>query len=433
MIVLKRNALDELIKWKNEVDREPLILNGARQVGKTWLMKEFAKKHFDSFVYFNFDEQDDIKEIFAVNKSAERIIERLSLISGIAIEPQKTLIIFDEIQECSDALNSLKYFNESNKKYFVISAGSLLGTLLSQPKSYPVGQVNIIKIEPLSFDEFLRATDEKLYEFYIKIKKDSFIEKIFHNRLVEVYQNYLIIGGLPECVQSWIKYKDPKKVHQIQGEIIKLYENDFSKHSGKVNSARILMVFRNIVTQLAKENKKFIYSKIQKGARAREFEEAIEWLISAGIINRVYLSSKNGYPLKTYDDLNAFKLYLFDTGLLKYMAGIENESIVLNKDFPFKGVLAENFVLQQIKNNFIVEPRYFTFDRYEIDYLIQIKDRIIPVEVKAGDAVNSKSIKAYEIKFSPEICVRYSLLNYKKDGKIKNIPLYLANKTEELI
>ena len=434
---MKRKVLDKLIEWKNANDRKPLILEGARQVGKTWLMKKFGEEYFEDYVYFNFDEQEDIKEIFTANKSAIRIIERLSLIAGIAIKPQKTLIILDEIQECSDALNSLKYFNENAKEYCVITAGSLLGTLLAQPKSYPVGQVNIIKVDPLTFDEFLEATDIKLYEFYKQIKKDEIlsklIEEIFHNKLKEAYQNYLIIGGLPECVSSWIEYKDPQKINQIQEEILKLYENDFAKHNGKVNSGRILMVFRNIVTQLAKENKKFIYGKIQEGARAREFEEAIEWLVSAGLINRTYLSSNNEYPLKAYDDLSAFKLYLFDTGLLKHMAGIENESIVLNKDFPFKGALAENYILQQIKNEFAIEPRYFTFDKYEIDFLIQNNSDIFPVEVKAGEVVSSTSLKAYKNKFNIDLCIRYSLLNYRKDGNIINIPLYLAGKTKDLL
>ncbi len=433
---MKRKILNKLIEWKNSKERKPLILQGARQVGKTWIMKEFGKTCFGNYVYFNFDEDSDLKELFKTNKSAQRLIERLSLISEQEIKPETTLIIFDEIQECSDALNSLKYFNENAREYCIISAGSLLGTLLSSPKSYPVGQVNKLNISPLDFEEFLQATNEPLFNIYNTVidKDTAKLESVFATRLKEAYQNYLIVGGLPECVNAWVKYKDPKIVDTIQDELLTLYENDFGKHNGKVNSGRILMVFRNITTQLAKENKKFIYGKVQEGGRAREFEEAIEWLVSAGIINRVYLSSNNIYPLKAYDTLNAFKLYLFDTGLLKHMAGIDNASIVLDKSFPFKGALVENFVLQQLKEIFDIEPRYFTFDkRYETDFLIQASSEIYPIEVKAGKNVDSPSFKAYREKFKPSKSIRYSLLNYSQDGSITNIPLYFVLKTKNLV
>lgn len=432
---MERFVFKKLTEWKNSKDRKPLILQGARQVGKTWIMKEFGKRFFDNYVYFNFDEDNDLKELFKVNKSAERLIERLSLVCGQDIKPEKTLIIFDEIQECSDALNSLKYFNENAKEYCVISAGSLLGTLLAQPKSYPVGQVNKLNIYPLNFEEFLKATDETLYKCYqtIAAKDGTFLESIFTTKFKEAYQNYLIVGGLPECVESWIKYKDAKKVAEIQDELVTLYENDFGKHNGKVNSGRILMVFRNIVPQLSKENKKFIYGKVQEGARARDFEEAIEWLVSAGMINRVYQSSNPQHPLKVYDELNAFKLYLFDTGLLKHMAGIDNASIVLEKDFQFKGALTENFVLQQIKETFDVEPRYFTFGRYETDFVVQDGSEIYPIEVKSNTSVNSPSLKAYREKYQPIKAIRYSMLNYKDDDNLINIPLYLVGKTKDLI
>jgi len=432
---MERFVLKKLIEWKNSNDRKPLILQGARQVGKTWIMKEFGKRYFDNYVYFNFDENNDLQELFKVNKSAERLIERLSLVCGEEIKPEKTLIIFDEIQECSDALNALKYFNENAKEYCVISAGSLLGTLLAQPKSYPVGQVNKLNIYPLSFEEFLKATDETLYKCYeeISAQNGASLEAVFATKFKEVYQNYLIVGGLPECVECWIKYKDAKKVAIIQEELVSLYENDFGKHNGKVNSGRILMVFRNIAPQLSKENKKFIYGKVQEGARARDFEEAIEWLVSAGMINRVYQSSSPQHPLKVYDELNAFKLYLFDTGLLKHMAGIDNASIVLEKDFQFKGALTENFVLQQIKETFDVEPRYFTFGRYETDFVVQNGGDVYPIEVKSNTAVSSPSLKAYREKYKPAKSIRYSMLNYKDEEGLINIPLYLVGKTKNLI
>ena len=278
------DAISDLINWKNSADRKPLVMRGARQVGKTWLMREFGQSCYSGFVYFNFDEEDELKSIFETNKNPQRIVELLSLIAGEKILPGETLIIFDEIQECPEALNSLKYFKEKANEYHVIAAGSLL----AQPKSYPVGMVNLLDLYPLTFDEFLEATDEALYAYYESIHKDQQIEEIFHNRLLEAYNNYLIIGGMPECVASWVKEKDPAKISQIQRELIEIYENDFSKHNGKVNSGRILMVFRSIVSQLAKSNEKFIYGAVRQGGRARDFEKAIEWLVSAGILNRIY-------------------------------------------------------------------------------------------------------------------------------------------------
>ena len=326
-----------------------MVLKGARQVGKTWLMKEFGQSCYQHTVYFNFDEEDELKSIFETNKNPQRIIELLSMIAGEKILPGETLVIFDEIQECPAALNALKYFKEKANEYHVISAGSLLGTLLAQPKSYPVGMVNLLDLTPLTFDEFLEATDPALYSYYCSIQKEQPIEDIFHNRLTEAYHYYLIIGGMPECVASWVKHKDPAKIAQIQRELIEIYENDFSKHNGKVNSGRILMVFRSIVSQLAKANEKFMYGAVREGGRARDFEEAIEWLVSAGMLNRVYNVSKMEHPLAAFDKLDQFKLFVFDTGLLKQMAGIDNSAILLKNDYQFKGPLTENYVLQQLR------------------------------------------------------------------------------------
>ena len=337
-----------------------MVMRGARQVGKTWLMKEFGHSCYESYVYFNFDEEDELRSIFEANKNPNRIIELLSMIAGAKILPEKTLVIFDEIQECPEALNTLKYFKEKANDYHVIAAGSLLGTLLAKPKSYPVDMVNLLDIYPLTFDEFLAATDEALFAYYETIQKEQHIEEIFHNRLLEAYNNYLIIGGMPECVSSWVKYKDPAKVSQIQRELLEIYENDFSKHNGKVNNGRILMVFRSIVAQLAKPNEKFMYGAVREGGRARDFEEAIEWLVSAGMLNRVYNVSKMEHPLSAFDKLDQFKLFVFDTGLLKHMAGIDNRAILLKSDYQFKGPLTENFVLQQLRGQFDVEPRYFS-------------------------------------------------------------------------
>jgi len=430
---LKRNAFHDLIEWKNYEDRKPLVLKGARQVGKTWLMKEFGRSCYENYVYFNFDEEDELKSIFEVNKNPQRIIELLSLIAGDKILPEKTLIIFDEIQECPEALNSLKYFKEKANEYHVIAAGSLLGTLLAQPKSYPVGMVNLLDMYPLTFDEFLAATDDMLYTYYLGIEKNQQIETIFHNKLLEAFNNYLIIGGMPECVASWIKNKDPKKVSQIHRELIAVYENDFSKHNGKINSGRILMVFRSIPFQLAKPNEKFMYGAVREGGRARDFEEAIEWLVSAGMLNRVYNVSKTEHPLSAFDKLDCFKLFVFDTGLLKYMAGIDNSAILLKTDYQFKGQLTENYLLQQLVGQFNVNPRYYADKRGEIDFVLQNGTEIIPVEVKAGESKSALSFKRFVSDNEPKHAIRFSKRGYIKNGAITNIPLYLARKTRELL
>lgn len=430
---MKRNAMEELKKWQADPERKPMVLRGARQVGKTWLMKEFGQNCYDNFVYFNFDEEDELKSIFETNKNPARIIELLSMISGSKIQPGNTLIIFDEIQECPEALNTLKYFKEKANEYHAIAAGSLLGTLLAQPKSYPVGMVNLLDVFPLTFDEFLDATDPALYAFYESIEKGQQIEEIFHNRLTDAYNNYLIIGGMPECVASWVKYKDPAKISEIQRELVEIYENDFSKHNGKVNSGRILMVFRSIVSQLAKPNEKFMYGAVREGGRARDFEEAIEWLVSAGMLNRVYNVSKMEHPLSAFDKLDQFKLFVFDTGLLKHMAGIDNAAILLKADYQFKGPLTENYVLQQLCGQFTVEPRYYADKSGEIDFVLQNGMEIIPVEAKGGEDKSAPSFKKYIAEHHPVNAIRFSKRGYRKDGAFTNIPLYLAGKAKDLL
>lgn len=430
---MKRNAMADLIAWKSSSGRKPLVLRGARQVGKTWLMKQFGQLCYENCVYFNFDEEEALGSIFESSKNPQRILELLSMIAGEKILPGETLIVFDEIQECPEALNTLKYFKEKANEYHVIAAGSLLGTLLARPKSYPVGMVNLLDLYPLSFEEFLAAAEPALYAYYDSIRKDQTIEEIFHQRLLEAYHNYLIIGGMPECVSAWVEEKDPAKVAQIQRELVEIYENDFSKHNGKVNSGRILMVFRSIVAQLAKANEKFMYGAVREGGRARDFEEAIEWLVSAGMLSRVYNVSKLEHPLSAFDKLDQFKLFLFDTGLLKHMAGIDNSAILLKTNYQFKGPLTENYLLQQLRGQFAVEPRYFSDKNREIDFVLQYGTEIIPVEAKGGEEKSAPSFKRYIAQHQPAHALRFSERGYRTDGAITNIPLYLAGKTKDLL
>lgn len=430
---LERNAIGDLKAWKASDDRKPLVLKGARQVGKTWLMKEFGRSCYDSYVYFNFDEETALGSLFAANKDPHRIVELLSMLAGEKIVPGRTLIVLDEIQECPEALNTLKYFKERANEYHVIAAGSLLGTLLAQPKSYPVGMVNLLPIYPLTFDEFLAATEPALYAYHQSIRKEQPIEDLFHGRLLDAYSYYLIIGGMPECVASWTTHKDPARVARIQRELIEVYEHDFSKHNGKVNSGRILMVFRSIVAQLAKPNEKFMYGAVREGGRARDFEEAIEWLVSAGMLERVYNVAKLEHPLAAFDKLDQFKLFLFDTGLLKQMAGIDNDAILLKSDYQFKGPLTENYVLQQLRGQFETAPRYWSGKNGEIDFVLQDGMEIVPVEVKGGEDRSAPTFKRYVAEHHPAHALRFSKRGYRKDGSITNLPLYLARKTRELL
>ena len=293
--------------------------------------------------------------------------------------------------------------------------------------------VNLLDVFPLNFDEFLNTIDPGLYAFYKSIEKGQKIEEIFHNRLTDAYNYYLIIGGMPECVASWVKYKDPAKISKIQQKLVEIYENDFSKHNGKINSERILMVFRSIVSQLAKPNEKFMYGAIREGGRAREFEEAIEWLVSAGMLNRVYNVSKMEHPLAAFDKLAQFKLFVFDTGLLKHMAGIDNNAILLKADYQFKGSLTENYVLQQLRGQFSVEPRYYSDKSKEIDFVLQKGMEIIPVEVKSGENKSAPSFKKYIAEHPSVNAIRFSKRGYRKDGAFTNIPLYLARKLKDLL
>ena len=429
---MQRKALAQLLDWKKSPRRKPLILKGARQVGKTWLMKEFGRLNYEKAFYFSFEREEELFHIFEKNKDPLRIIDQLGTIYNDKIEPEKHLIIFDEIQECPKALNSLKYFNEEANEFHIIAAGSLLGTLLPESMSYPVGKVNLLDIYPMDFEEFLEAVEPSLLNYIEQTSPDEIIE-IQHTKLIEHYHNYLIIGGMPECVSCWVNEKNSGIVAEIQKELINLYENDFAKHNKKVNAARILLVFRSLVSQLSKENEKFIYGCVKQGARAREFEESIEWLVSSGIVLRVYDVTKPEHPLKAFEDFSSFKLFFFDVGLLKYAAGVSNKDIILDTGFQFKGALTENYVLQQLIPQFDVKPHYYSpSQNYEIDFLLQNESDIIPVECKAGKNTISASFKRYRNEQNPNFAIRFSELPYKKQEDMINVPLYLAGQIKKI-
>lgn len=433
---MRRNALSKLLEWKDSNRRKPLIIKGARQVGKSWLMEEeFAKKYYDDYIYISFDKESEAKKIFAETKDPKILLERISLYKNKPILPEKTLLIFDEIQDCPEAIGCLKYFNEEANEYHIISAGSLLGTYLAKDISFPVGKVNLMDLYPLTFDEFLEEVDEGMYKYYKTITSPENYVEAFHDRMLELFRKYLIIGGMPECVKSWVSNKNPQEVLEIQKELIRIYESDFLKHNKKISGGKILQVFRNIISQLAKENnEKFVYSIMRTGARGKDYEDAIEWLITSGLSFKVNNITTPEYPLKTYEQHNIFKLFLLDVGLLKYMAGLDNSSILLDEAFKFKGQLMENYVLEQLAPQMDFTPNYYSMGKdFEIDFIIQKDSLVVPIEVKAGLNKRASSFKRYIEKNNPKIAVRFSSNGYVKNGEITNIPLYLASKTMELL
>lgn len=430
-----RKIMDELIKWKNDKDRKPLILRGARQVGKTYILKEFGKENYEGIAYFNFDHDTELYNMFENTKNPIRILEQLSFVYGKAILPEKTLIIFDEIQECPNALNSLKYFEEEAKEYHIVSAGSLLGIRLSHT-SFPVGKVDFLDMYPMTFTEFLQADDcENLVNYMNSIKEIENIPDIFFNMLSEKLKAYFIIGGMPEVVKSWVTNKDMEKVNKIQDNILKSYESDFSKHTTNVEANRISIIWNSIPSQISKENKKFLYQVAKEGARAREYESAVNWLKDANVVNKIYNVSKPSIPLISYTDLSSFKVYLNDVGLLRKKTDLDSKVIVEGDKLfqEFKGALTENYVLQSL---FAIglNPYYFTFDnRYEIDFLIQYKNEIIPIEVKSGETTNNASLKVYNELNNPKIRIRFSMKNLNKDDNLINIPLFMIEYLDKII
>lgn len=422
-----RSAIKKLKEWKNKEDRKPMILMGARQVGKTWIMKEFGKNEYAKVAYISFYNNERMNDVFDMDFDIDRIIMNLNIESGVSITPNDTLIILDEIQNAPKALESLKYFCEDANEYHVIAAGSLLGVAVHENVSFPVGKVDMLDLYPFSFREFLLAMDEKSLVMALDSKDFSIIDN-FSDKFLFWLKNYYYIGGMPAVVDSFRRHKDYVKTRQIQKDILRQYEQDFGKHVDAKNLPRIRMVWQSIPIQLAKENKKFFFGQIKKGARSSDFEIAIQWLMDSGLIYKVNRVNEPHMPLKAYINMSAYKLFILDIGLLGALSDLPAKTI-LEKDeifVEFKGAFTEQYVLQQLICDTQYTPYYYGTDKstFEQDFMIQMEDRIVPIEVKAEGNVYSQSIKAYCEKYHPKKAVRFSTLKYVDQGWMVNIPLY---------
>ncbi|MBE5926898.1 MAG: ATP-binding protein [Lachnospiraceae bacterium] len=428
---MERYAMRQLEKWYNRKNRKPLILKGARQVGKTWLMKEFGRTHFKYTAYVNFDNNRKMANVFDNDYDIERILMAINIETGVKILPEETLIIFDEIQENPKAIASLKYFCEEAPEYAIIAAGSLLGVAIHKGVSFPVGKVDTLELNPLNFREFLLAIGEEGLVRLIEEMNMPLIES-FREKYIDWLKKYYYIGGMPEVVSSFVAEKDFTEVRRLQKRIIEMYEADFSKHTSTNELPRIRMVWNSIPMQLAKENRKFFFGKIKEGARAKDFEIAIEWLLDCGLIKKVYNVSKPAMPLKAYTEFSAFKLYLLDVGLLAAMSELDVKSILDGNAIfvEFKGALTEQYVLQQLIAGTEYTPYYYseTKSEGEIDFLIQKGKEVIPIEVKAEENLKAKSLKVYYSKFKPKIAIRTSMSNYREQDWMVNVPLYILDK-----
>lgn len=437
---MDRLALTQLLAWKHHPYRKPLLLKGVRQVGKTWLLKTFGATHYENTAYFNFDEHSEYAEFFSRTKEVPRILENLRLVSGQKIAPEKTLIVFDEIQNAPAAINALKYFRETAPEYHVACAGSLLGVTLARPASFPVGQVDFLDVHPMTFTEFLLATgDENLVTAMKQVTEIEPLMEAFFNPLVEKLRLYFITGGMPEAVLRWSQTHDLQEVATVLRNLLNAYENDFLKHPKISEVAKILLTWRSLPAQLARENKKFLYKLVKEGARAREYEDAVQWLINAGHVHKITRVTTPGLPLSAYEDLGAFKLYASDIGILRELAQLpaaafDGTAALFSE---FKGALAENFVLTSLIAQTDLTPCYWSQlnPSYEVDFLLQRGADVIPLEVKAATNVRSPSLRKYKELFGAQtrLRVRFSLENLRLDGDMLNIPLFMADQADRLI
>lgn len=432
--------MKQLLAWKHSPYRKPLILKGVRQVGKTWVLKEFGKQYYENTAYFNFDENEEYKQFFETTKDVDRILQNLMLASAQKIMPEKTLIIFDEVQDCPKVINAMKYFCENAPQYHIACAGSLLGIALSRPSSFPVGKVNFMQIDPMTFTEFLLANgDENLAAYMDTIDAPEPIPDAFFNPLCEKLKMYYVTGGMPESVLMWTQARDVSAMQEALSGILGAYERDFAKHPDVSEVPKISMIWKSIPSQLARENKKFIYKVVKGGARAREYEDALQWLVDARLVHKIYRSSAPALPVSAYDDLSAFKIYLVDVGLLRRLAMLAPTAFGEgNRLFTeFKGALTENYVLQALITQFEVVPRYWSQSNppYEVDFLIQRDNDVFPIEVKSETNMTGKSLKKFKELFGDQVKlrVRLSLSNLRLDGDVLNIPLFMADHVDRLI
>ncbi|MBE6964900.1 MAG: ATP-binding protein [Ruminococcaceae bacterium] len=430
-----RIAMEKLLKWKQSERRKPLIIEGARQVGKTWLMKEFGRQAYADTVYINFDSNSRMAELFSSDLDTERLIMGLELYAGRKINPENSLLIFDEVQEVPRALSSLKYFCENAPQYHIVCAGSLLGIALHQGTSFPVGKVDFLKLYPLSFGEFLMATDKERFAELLD-ERDFRMITSFKQTYIDALKHYYFVGGMPEAVQSFAENKDFNEVREIQKRILAAYEQDFSKHAPNEIVPRLRMLWNSIPSQLAKENKKFVYGLVREGARAKDYETAIMWLCDCGLVHKVSRVNTAGIPLRAYEDLKAFKLFVVDVGLLGCMAGLRQRTLLDGNDLfvEFKGALTEQYVCQQLKTIRDLDVYYYTNDRgsCEVDFVIDTGEMIVPVEVKAEVNLRAKSLKTYREKFSPEVSVRTSMADFQKEEGLVNLPLYAIDQITKI-
>ena len=428
---MKRYAINKLVEWKDKKNRKPLILKGARQVGKTWLMKEFGKKYFKYTAYVNFDNNRLMTNVFDKDYDVERILAAINIETATKILPQETLIIFDEIQENPRAIAALKYFYENAPEYAIVAAGSLLGVAIHKGTSFPVGKVDTLELHPLCFREFLMAVGEDGLAGLIE-SADFEMMSTFRDKYTDWLKKYYFIGGMPEVVASFVENRDFAEVRYLQSKIIEMYEDDFSKHTTENELTRIRMVWNSIPMQLAKENKKFFFGKIKEGARAKDFEIAIEWLQDCGLIKKVNNVSKPAMPLKAYIEFSSFKLYLLDVGLLGALSELDARSILDGNVIftEFKGAMTEQYVLQELIADTEYTPYYFTETKSEgeIDFMIQKEGAVVPIEVKAEENLRAKSLRFYCDKYKPQLAVRTSMSDYRVQDWLTNIPLWCISK-----
>lgn len=422
-----RMAMENLHAWKQSRRRKPLIIEGARQVGKTWLMKEFGRQAYGDTVYINFDSNARMAELFASDLDTKRLVLGLELYAGRKIDPENALLIFDEVQEVPRALAALKYFCEDAPQYHIVCAGSLLGIALHRGTSFPVGKVDFLKLYPLSFQEFLMAIGKKQFSELLDQQDFSMITS-FRETYADALKQYYFVGGMPEAVESFAENQDFNEVRQIQKRILAAYEQDFSKHAPNEVVPRLRMLWNSIPAQLAKENKKFIYGLVREGARAKDYETALLWLSDCGLVHRVSRVNAPGIPLRAYEDMKAFKLFVLDVGLLGCMTGLHQRTLLDGNALfvEFKGALTEQYVCQQLKTLADLELCYYTNDRgsCEVDFVVDTGGRVMPLEVKAETNLRAKSLKTYREKFSPELAIRTSMADYRKEDGLVNLPLY---------